>query len=162
MQIRPIRTNADHAAALERIAELMGAKKDSADGAELDALVTLVDAFEGEQIPMDAPDAVAIIEFYLDQNHMTRKALEPLIGSRARVSEVLSRKRPLTLAMIRRLHASFGISADLLIGTIETGRRNASLSRRKARKMSARGVVRSAGTHSGPERRSPLPKKARA
>jgi HTH-type transcriptional regulator / antitoxin HigA len=115
MPIHPIRNEKDHEAALARIARLMSKRLNAVEGAELDALVTLVDAYEAKHFPMDLPDPISVIEFYLDQNGLKRKDLEPMIGSRARVSEVMSGKRSLTLAMIRRLQGGLGISADLLI-----------------------------------------------
>jgi len=125
MQIRPIRTEKDHDEALARIDELMSAKLGTAEGDELDVLVTLVDAYEEKHFPMDAPDPVTAIQFRMEQQGLTRKDLEPMIGSRARVSEVLSRKRGLTLAMIRRVRTGLGISADLLVGTgkVRAGRK---------------------------------------
>ena len=125
MQIRPIRTEKDHDEALARIDELMSAKLGTAEGDELDVLVTLVDAYEEKHFPMDAPDPVTAIQFRMEQQGLTRKDLEPMIGSRARVSEVLSGKRGLTLAMIRRVRTGLGISADLLVGTgkVRAGRK---------------------------------------
>src|SRR5260370_167737 len=117
IQVRPIRSEADYDAALERIDELMGAKPGSAEGDELDVLVTLVDAYETKHFPMEAPDPVTAIQFRMEQQGLTRKDLEPLIGSRARVSEVMTGKRGLTLAMVRRVRSKLGISADLLVGT---------------------------------------------
>jgi HTH-type transcriptional regulator/antitoxin HigA len=114
--VRPIHTEEDHDAALARIDELMSAKFGTPEGDELDVLVTLVDAYETKHFPMDAPDPVVAIEFMMEQQGLTRKDLEPMIGSRSRVSEVLSGKRPLTLAMIRRLHAGLGIAVDVLVG----------------------------------------------
>jgi HTH-type transcriptional regulator/antitoxin HigA len=122
MRIHPIRTEADHDAAVARIAELIEAKRDSAEGEELDILATLVDAYEAKHHPIDAPDPIAAIEFRMEQQGLTRKSLEPLIGSRARVSEVMTGRRPLTLAMIRRVREKLGISADLLIGHPERKR----------------------------------------
>jgi HTH-type transcriptional regulator/antitoxin HigA len=116
MRIHPIRTEADHDAAVSRIAELIGAKPDTAEGEELDILATLVDAYEAKHHAIDAPDPIAAIQFRMEQQGLTRKNLEPLIGSRARVSEVMTRRRPLTLAMIRRVRDELGISADLLVG----------------------------------------------
>ncbi len=115
MQIRPIRTEQDHRAAVARIEELMSASPDTADGDELDVLATLVDAYEAKHHAIDAPDPVTAIQFRMEQQHLSRKDLEPLIGSRARVSEVLTGKRPLTLEMVRRVKVGLGISADLLI-----------------------------------------------
>src|ERR1700692_3335008 len=93
MPIRPIRNEKDHDAALARIARLMSKRLNAVEGAELDAFVTLVDAYEAKHFPMDLPDPISVIEFYLDQNGLRRKDLEPMIGSRARVSEVMSGKR---------------------------------------------------------------------
>lgn len=117
IQIRPIRTEQDHDEALARIDELMSAKAGTPEGDELDVLATLVDAYESKHFPMDAPDPVTAIQFRMEQQGLTRKDLEPLIGSRARVSEVMTGKRGLTLAMVRRVRAGLGISADLLVGT---------------------------------------------
>jgi HTH-type transcriptional regulator/antitoxin HigA len=123
IQVRPIRSEADYDAALERIDALMGAKPGSAEGDELDVLVTLVDAYEEKRFPMDAPDPVTAIQFQMEQQGLTRKDLEPMIGSRARVSEVMTGKRGLTLAMVRRVRSGLGISADLLVGTGKVRRR---------------------------------------
>jgi HTH-type transcriptional regulator/antitoxin HigA len=122
MRIHPIRTEADHDAAVARIAELMGAKPNTAEGEELDILATLVDAYEAKHHVIDAPDPIAAIQFRMEQQELTRKNLEPLIGSRARVSEVMTRRRPLTLAMIRRIRDGLGISADVLVGDPENRR----------------------------------------
>src|SRR5580692_7379566 len=123
MRIHPIRTEADHDTAVARIAELIGAKPDTAEGEELDILATLVDAYEAKHHGIDAPDPIAAIQFRMEQQGLTRKNLEPLIGSRARVSEVMTRRRPLTLAMIRRVRDELGISADLLVGPSDKKRR---------------------------------------
>lgn len=117
MQIRPIRTEQDHDEALARIDQLMSARLGTPEGDELDVLLTLVDAYESKHFPMDAPDPVTAIQFRMEQQGLTRKDLEPMIGSRARVSEVLTGKRRLTLPMIRRVRDGLGISADLLVGT---------------------------------------------
>ena len=116
MRIRPIKTKQDHSAALKRIEKLMSAAQDSPEEDELDVLATLVDAYETEHFVMGAPDAVTAIQFRMEQQGLTRKDLEPMIGSRARVSEVLSGKRRLTLPMIRRVRDGLGISADVLVG----------------------------------------------
>ena len=115
MEIKPIKTNADHRAALEEIERLMDAEKDSADGDRLDVLATLVEAYEAKRFPIDPPDPVAAIEFVMEQRGLTRKNLEPMIGGRGRVSEVLAGKRALSLAMIRKLHRGLGIPADVLL-----------------------------------------------
>lgn len=112
----PLHNDADHARAVARIAELWGAEDGSAAADELEVFVTLVDAYENQHHGIALPDPVEAIRFRMEQLGLTRKELEPLLGSRARVSEVLARKRPLTLAMIRRLRAALGISADALVG----------------------------------------------
>ena len=104
MDIHPIRTNDDHEQALLRIDALMNAEPDTAEGAELDVLVTLVEAFENEHFPIPAPDPVAAILFRMDQMGLDRKALEPFLGGRNRVSEVLNKKRNLSMTQIRKLH----------------------------------------------------------
>jgi HTH-type transcriptional regulator/antitoxin HigA len=117
MGIYPIRNEADHRRALSRIEALMDAESLTAEqGAELDALVTLVAAYEDKHFPIPDATPIQVIEFMMDQRGLTRKDLEPMIGSRARVSEVLSGKRKLTLAMIRRLSVGLHIPSDLLIG----------------------------------------------
>jgi HTH-type transcriptional regulator/antitoxin HigA len=103
-----------------RIEELLNATPNTPESDELDMLATLVDAFEAKHDPIDLPDPIAVIEFRMDQQQLSRKDLEPMIGSRARVSEVLAGKRPLTLPMIRRLASGLGVPADLLIGRSDT------------------------------------------
>jgi HTH-type transcriptional regulator/antitoxin HigA len=117
MRIQPVRTEAEHDAAVARITQLMGAEPGTAASDELEVLVTLVDAYETKHFPMNVPDPVTIIKFQMEQQRLTRKDLEPMIGSRARVSEILTGKRALTLPMIRRLHMDLGIPVDLLVGT---------------------------------------------
>lgn len=139
MQIHPIRTESDHDSAVARIAELIGAKPDTAEGEELDVLATLVDAYEAKHHAIDAPDPIAAIQFRMEQQGLTRKNLEPLIGSRARVSEVMTRRRTLTLAMIRRVRKELGISADVLIGDSGNKRRKrVSSGRQEAASVNAR------------------------
>ena len=125
MDIRPIRSDADHTAALERIDRLWGAAPDTAEGAELEVLLTLVDAFETARHPIPASDPISVVEFMMERRGPTRRDLEPMIGTRARVAEVLNRKRPLTLPMIRRLSAGLGVPADLLVRDYPTRRRAA-------------------------------------
>ena len=116
MQIRPIRTERDHERAVARISELMSALPGTAEGDELDVLATLVDAYEAKHHAIDAPDPITAIQFRMEQQGLARRDLEPMIGTRARVSEVLTGKRGLTLDMVRRVKSGLGISADLLIG----------------------------------------------
>lgn len=113
--IKPIRTKADHKAALSAVEALMGAKHRSPDGERLDVLVTLIEAYEARHFPMDLPDAVEAIKFRMEQQGLTPKDLEPMIGRSNRVYEVLGRKRGLTLTMIQRLHAGLGIPAESLL-----------------------------------------------
>ena len=115
MDIRPIRSEADHSAALERINQLWGSDPYSVEGAELEILLTLVDGYEETHHPIPLSDPISAIEFMMEQRGLTRRDLEPMIGSRARVAEVLNRKRPLTLPMIRRLSADLGVPADILV-----------------------------------------------
>ena len=115
MQIRPIRSERDHDRAIARISELMSTRPGTPEGDELDVLATLVDAYEAKHQAIDAPDPITAIQFRMEQQGLTRKDLEPMIGSRARVSEVLTGKRSLTLDMVRRVRSGLGISADLLI-----------------------------------------------
>lgn len=118
MPIRPIRNKDDHRRAIARIEALMDAAPNTPEGDELDVLATLVDAYEAKHFVMDAPSPVAAILFRMEQEQLSRKDLEPFIGSRARVSEVLTGKRSLTLDMVRRVRSGLGISADLLIAPL--------------------------------------------
>jgi len=113
--IRPIRSEADHDAALAEIERLWGAQSGTPEGDRLDVLATLVDAYESSHYPFDPPDPVDAILFRMEQQGLSRKDLEPFIGSRARVAEVLGRKRGLSIEMIRRLGEGLGIPADILI-----------------------------------------------
>lgn len=115
MNIKPIHTEADYRATLREIETLMSATMGSPEGDRLDVLVTLVEAYERAHFPMDLPDPIEAIKFVMDQRGLSAKDLEPAIGRLNRVYEVLNRTRPLTLAMIRKLHASFGIPAESLI-----------------------------------------------
>ena len=117
MNIKPIRTEADNQAALQAIAKLMA--RDPAIGTpagdRLDVLVTLVQAFEAKHYPLDKVDPIAAIRFRMEQQGLTPRDLEPMIGSRARVSEVLGGKRALSMAMVWRLQKGLGIPAQSLI-----------------------------------------------
>src|SRR5919201_4618066 len=114
-EVRPIRTRRDHEAALKEVERLWGAKEGTREGDRLDVLATLIDAYEAEHYPMDPPDPVEAIKFRMEQQGLTRRNLEEIIGTRTRIAEVLNRKRGLSIAMIRRLHERLGISADVLI-----------------------------------------------
>ena len=115
MDIQPIKTEKDYDAALQLIEELWDSEEGTAEGDRLDILITLVDAYEQVNHPMFPPDPVAAIEFHMDQNELTRADLETYIGTRARVSEVLNRKRGLSIEMIRNLHEGLGIPLESLI-----------------------------------------------
>jgi len=123
MNIRPIHTQADSKAALREISALMESDPDpgTPEGDRLDILATLVKAYEAEHVPIAAPDPVEAIKFRMEQGGLSVKDLEPLIGKSNRVYEVLNRKRPLTLAMIRRLHRKLGIPAEVLIAETVAG-----------------------------------------
>jgi HTH-type transcriptional regulator/antitoxin HigA len=114
-ELKPIRTEADYEAALEEVGRLWGSKSGSAEGDRLDVLATLVDVYEAQHYPMDPPDPIEAIRFRMEQQGLTRKDLEPLIGNRGRVAEVMNRKRGLSIEMIRNLHEQLGISAEILI-----------------------------------------------
>ena len=116
MTIRPIRNSSDHESALKRIQALMLAKPGTDDGDELDVLATLVDAYEAKNFPIESPDPIEAIKFRMEQMGLERKDLEPFIGSRARVSEVLNKRRSLSLKMIRTLHEELDIPLEALIG----------------------------------------------
>lgn len=115
MEIKPIRSDADHDVALKEIEDLWGAEPDTPDGDRLDILLTLAEAWEKAHVALPPPEPIAAILFRLEQLGLDQKALVNVIGTRSRVHEVLAGTRPLTLAMIRRLSATFGISADVLI-----------------------------------------------
>ena len=113
--IKPIRNKTDYDAALSEIERLMDAKPDTKAGDRLDVLVTLVEAYEDKHWRIDPPDPIDAIKLRMEQRGLTRRDLEQVLGTKSRVSEVLSRKRPLTLTMIRRLHVEWGILAESLI-----------------------------------------------
>jgi HTH-type transcriptional regulator/antitoxin HigA len=114
-EIKPIRTKKTYEAALAEVERLWGAKLGTADGDRLDVLVTLIEAYEAAHYPMDPPDPVEAIKFRMEQQGLSRKDLESLIGTRTRVAEILNRRRNLSIAMIRRLNKELGISAEVLI-----------------------------------------------
>jgi len=115
MDIRPIKTEADYQAALAEIERLFGAAPNTPEGDRLDVLTTLVQAYEEQHYYIPAPDPVEAIKYYMESRGLSRGDLEPYIGSRTRVADVLNRKRSLTLDMIRRLNTGLGIPADVLI-----------------------------------------------
>ncbi len=118
MTIRPVKTEKDYRLALKRIDELIDAEPDTEEGDELDVLVTLVEAYERVHFRISPPDPVEAILFRMEQMGLTRKALEPFLGGRSRVSEVLNRKRSLSMSQIRKLHDGLNIPFENLIGVV--------------------------------------------
>ena len=115
MEIKPIRTKRDYEAVLKEIERLMDAKRNSPEGDRLDVLVTLIEAYEAKHYPLDLPDPVEAIKLAMEQRNLTVKDLVQYIGRPSRVYEVLNRKRPLTMAMVWKLHKGLAIPAESLI-----------------------------------------------
>lgn len=115
MTYKVIKTEEDYQKALSRIDELMDAEPNTPEGDELELLVTLVELYEEKKYPIDIPDALEAIKFRMEQLNLNQQALVPFIGSKSKVSEVLNRKRPLSLSMMRALHIGLGIPADILL-----------------------------------------------
>ena len=143
MRIKPIRTEHDHAAALARIEEIFDAKPGTAAFDELDVLGTLVDAYENARWPIDPPTPVEAIRFRIDQGQFTRADLVRLLGGASKVAEVLARKRALSKAMIVRLHHTFAIPYESLLGDVSVRRAKRKPARKKA--PTAPGRTRAAG-----------------
>lgn len=122
MDITPIKTEADFRAALAEIERLWDAEPDTPDGDRLDVMMTLVEAYERRHHPMPPADPIAAIEFMMEQRGMTRAELEPIIGSSGRVSDVLNRRRALSVSMIRRLSEALRIPVEILIRPYELRR----------------------------------------
>jgi HTH-type transcriptional regulator/antitoxin HigA len=114
-KVKPIRNETDHETAMDEVAAFWGAASGTAEGDRLDVLATLIDAYEARHHAMDPPDPIEAIKFRMEQQGLSRKDLENIIGSRTRIAEVLNRKRSLSILMIRRLHERLGISAEVLI-----------------------------------------------
>ncbi len=115
MEIKPIKTEADYNNSLKRIEDLWGSEKDTIQGDELDLLVTLVESYEMKHYPIAPPDPIEAIKFRMEQMGMTKTDLAKYLGSQSRVSEVLSRKRKLTLKMIKSLYKGLKIPAEILL-----------------------------------------------
>ena len=122
MDVHPIKTDADYQAALKRIEALFAAAPNSPQADELEVLATLLEAYEDHLFAIPAPDPVEAVKYYMESRGLSRKDLEPYIGNRARVSEILNRKRPLTLRMIQRLHSELGIPAEALVQSYQIPR----------------------------------------
>jgi len=120
MTLKPIKSEEDYAAALQEIEQLWDAEPGTPESDTLEILITLVEAYERGRYDLPSPDPIAALEYFMDSRGWTRKQLQPYIGSRGRVSEILSRKRPLTLPMIRRLEEATGIPGSVLIQPYET------------------------------------------
>lgn len=119
VDIRPIKTEVDYQTVLEEIERLFDAAPDTPEGDRLEVLTTLVEAYEDKHYNIPLPDPIEAIKYHMESRGLSRRDLEPYIGSRARVSEILNRKRPLSIEMIRRLHAGLGIPAEVLIQPYE-------------------------------------------
>lgn len=123
MDIRPIKSEDDYRAALARIDALVAGDKappeNSPEGDVLEVLVALVQVYEAAHYAIGSPDPVEAIKFRMEQGGLTRKDLEAALGSESRVSEILNKRRPLTLGMIRKLHEMLGIPLENLVGEYE-------------------------------------------
>ena len=115
MEIKPIKNEVDYQATLKEIELLFDAPPDTPEGDRLEVLTTLVESYEEKHYSIPMPDPIEAILYHMESRGLTRRDLEPFIGSRARVSEGLNRKRALTMEMIRNLHKGFGIPAEVLI-----------------------------------------------
>lgn len=115
MTIKPIKTKKDYTAALERLEVIFDAKPGTAEGDELEVLGILIDKYEKEKYPIDYPDPIEAIKFRMDQLGYSQSDLARVVGLKSRASEILSKKRKLTLEMIRQLHQELGIPTDVLI-----------------------------------------------
>jgi HTH-type transcriptional regulator / antitoxin HigA len=125
MEIKPIRSEADYEAALKEIEILVNSQPGTPEGDRMDVLVTLVEAYEAKHFPIPEPeDPVGVLEYYMESRGLSRSDLLTYLGSKERVSEILNRKRGLSLEMIRRLHDGLGIPADLLVGKQKTTHRS--------------------------------------
>ena len=115
MDIRPIKTEQDYNSTIKRIEELWGSKKDTLNGDELDLLVTLVESYEMKHYPIVPPDPIDAIKFRMEQMGMSKEDMVKYLGSQSRVSEILNRKRKLTLKMVKSLYKGLKIPAEILL-----------------------------------------------
>lgn len=120
MKLKPIHNDEDHAAALQEIERLWDVEEGTPESDTLEILVTLVESYEKGRYELPPPDPIQAIEYFMESRGWTRKELEPYIGGRGRVSEILNRKRPLTMTMIRNLERATGIPASILIQPYQT------------------------------------------
>lgn len=115
MNLRPLKTETDYREALAEVERLFNALPGTADGDRLDIMALLVEAYEEHHCPILPPDPIAALEYHMESRGLDRRDLEPFLGNASRVEDILSRRRGLTITMIRRLHRGLGISADVLI-----------------------------------------------
>ncbi len=115
MNIKPIKNEKDYQQALQRLAQIFDAKKGTEEGDELEILSILIDKYESEKFPIDMPDPIEAIKFRMEQMGMKQKDLAEVVGFKSRVSEILNKKRKLTLEMIRKISTSLHIPTDVLI-----------------------------------------------
>jgi HTH-type transcriptional regulator/antitoxin HigA len=138
MMLKPIRSEADYEANVARLETLIDAAPGTPEGDELEILASLIERYEDERFPIEAPTPLAAIRFRMEQQDLSPRDLEPYIGSRARVSEVLSGARSLAVDMIRALNQGLGIPAEVLIGLIRSLRRRAPTNSPGPRRRSCR------------------------
>ena len=131
MEIKPIKTEKEYEAALREIERLFDAKPGTSEGDQLEVLATLVEAYENERYSIPLPDPIEAIQYYMETRGLARADIEQYIGSRARVSEILNRKRSLTLSMIQRLHEGLGIPAEVLVQPYKLAAGNSKSSHRQ-------------------------------
>ena len=115
MTIKPIKSKKDYQAALARLEQIFDAKQGSKDGDELEILGILIEKYEQDRYPIDFPDPIEAIKFRMEQLGYTQNDLARVVGLKSRASEILNRKRKLSLEMIRQIHQSLGIPTDVLI-----------------------------------------------
>lgn len=137
-EVSLIRNDAEHQTALREVARLWGAKTGTPDGNRLEVLALLIEQYEETHYPMDPPDPIDAILFRMEQQGLDRKDLEPMIGTRARVAEILGRKRPLSITMIRKIQSRLRISADILIQPVSIKKRRLVKKETQARQASKR------------------------
>ncbi len=146
MNLKPIKSEQDYEAALREVERLWDAASGTPESDILEILVTLIEAYEKEHYDLPPPDPIAALEYFMESRGWTRKDLEPYIGSRGRVSEILAHKRPLTLTMIRKLEQATGIPASILVQPYPTehgaANTNSAIAPRRTRQPgSADGVI---------------------
>jgi HTH-type transcriptional regulator/antitoxin HigA len=122
MEIRPIKSEADYFATLAEVERLFDATPDTPEGDRLEVLTTLLEAYEKNHYSIPSPDPVETLTYWMESKGITRKDMEPLVGSRARLSEIFNHRRGLTLTMIRNLHNKLGIPVEALIQPVQLRR----------------------------------------